>query len=143
MHSNSFKVIHCETNEIGKYHCVRLTDCTVFLRFFSPSSEIIQLYIFGVVLVTETETNVLYTYGFKDFFTTSFYFLICIVVHAVVQEYILDVSVMISLFVYGRPSGSAGSAFCFPYNSVTVRRILFKFGRFRQSFHSVKFQTHS
>ena len=35
-------------------------------------------------------------------------------------------------FVYGRPSGSAGSAFCFPYNSVTVRRILFKFGRFRQ-----------
>ena len=24
------------------------------------------------------------------------------------------------------------SAFCFPYNSVTVRRILFKFGRFRQ-----------
>ena len=22
--------------------------------------------------------------------------------------------------------------FCFPYNSVTVRRILFKFGRFRQ-----------
>ena len=36
------------------------------------------------------------------------------------------------LFVYGRPSGSAGSTFCFPYNSVTVRRILFKFGRFRQ-----------
>ena len=35
-------------------------------------------------------------------------------------------------FVYGRASGSAGSAFCFPYNSVTVRRILFKFGRFRQ-----------
>ena len=36
------------------------------------------------------------------------------------------------LFVYGRPAGSAASAFCFPYNSVTVRRILFKFGRFRQ-----------
>ena len=36
------------------------------------------------------------------------------------------------LFVYGRPSGSAGSAFCFPYNSVTVRQILFKFGSFRQ-----------
>ena len=36
------------------------------------------------------------------------------------------------LFGYGRPSGSAGSAFWFPYNSVTVRRILFKFGRFRQ-----------
>ena len=26
------------------------------------------------------------------------------------------------LFVYGRPSGSAGSAFCFPYNSVTVSK---------------------
>ena len=36
------------------------------------------------------------------------------------------------LFVYGRASGSGGSAFCFPYNSVTVRRILFKFGKFRQ-----------
>ena len=46
--------------------------------------------------------------------------------------------ILVKLFVYGRPSGSAGScgscgsAFCFPYNSVTVRRILFKFGRFRQ-----------
>ena len=42
---------------------------------------------------------------------------------------------LIKLFEYGRASGSAGSggsAFCFPYNSVTVRRILFKFGRFRQ-----------
>ena len=32
-----------------------------------------------------------YTYGLKDIFTTIFYLLICIVVHAVIQEYILDV----------------------------------------------------
>ena len=45
----------------------------------------------------------------------------------------LSVSWLVVIFiVYGRPSGSGGSAFCFPYNSVTVRRILFKFGRFRQ-----------
>ena len=44
----------------------------------------------------------------------------------------IEVSLKGRLFVYGRPSGSASSAFCFPYNSLTVRRILFKFGRFRQ-----------
>ena len=29
-------------------------------------------------------------------------------------------------------TGSTGSAFCFPYNSVTVGQILFKFGRCMQ-----------
>jgi len=37
-----------------------------------------------------------YTYGLKDFFTTIFYVLISIVVHAVIQEYVLDVSVEMS-----------------------------------------------
>ncbi|XP_033727793.1 translocating chain-associated membrane protein 1-like 1 [Pecten maximus] len=32
----------------------------------------------------------LYTYGRKDIFSTLFYLLICIVVHAVIQEYVLD-----------------------------------------------------
>ena len=36
------------------------------------------------------------------------------------------------LFVKRRKSGSASSAFCFPCNSVTVGRILFKFGRCMQ-----------
>ena len=36
------------------------------------------------------------------------------------------------LFVYGKKSGSVGSAFCFPYNSVTLGWILFKFGRCMQ-----------
>ncbi|XP_067118633.1 translocating chain-associated membrane protein 1 [Centruroides vittatus] len=33
---------------------------------------------------------ILYTYGMKDFFVTFFYFLIAIVMHAIVQEYALD-----------------------------------------------------
>ena len=36
------------------------------------------------------------------------------------------------LFEYARESGSAGSAFRFPYNSVTVGQILFTFGRCMQ-----------
>lgn len=35
-------------------------------------------------------TPVLYTYGAKDVALTFFYFLICIVMHAVIQEYLLD-----------------------------------------------------
>lgn len=33
---------------------------------------------------------VLYTYGVKDFCVVFFYFLICIVMHAIIQEYVLD-----------------------------------------------------
>ena len=36
----------------------------------------------------------MYSYGNKDGFTVFFYFLICIVLHAVIQEYLLDVSVI-------------------------------------------------
>ena len=35
----------------------------------------------------------LYTVGRKDVFSMFFYLLICIVIHAVVQEYVLDVSI--------------------------------------------------
>jgi translocating chain-associated membrane protein 1 len=33
-----------------------------------------------------------YTYGWKDVCAVFFYFLICIVMHAIIQEYVLDVS---------------------------------------------------
>lgn len=44
---------------------------------------------------TETESNSVdllthYTYGLKDLCAIFFYFLICIVMHAIIQEYILD-----------------------------------------------------
>ncbi|XP_014246752.1 translocating chain-associated membrane protein 1 isoform X2 [Cimex lectularius] len=39
---------------------------------------------------TGQEFLVRYTYGLKDVCATFFYFLICIVVHAIIQEYILD-----------------------------------------------------
>lgn len=42
----------------------------------------------------------LYTYGAKDAFNIFFYLLICIVIHAVIQEYVLDVSVYVCLLLY-------------------------------------------
>lgn len=33
-----------------------------------------------------------FTYGYKDLCAIFFYFLICIVMHAIIQEYVLDVS---------------------------------------------------
>ncbi|XP_073993372.1 translocating chain-associated membrane protein 1 isoform X3 [Rhodnius prolixus] len=39
---------------------------------------------------TSAESVVRYTYGLKDICVTFFYFLICIVIHAIIQEYILD-----------------------------------------------------
>lgn len=39
-----------------------------------------------------TDSITRYTYGWKDFCAVFFYFLICIVMHAIIQEYILDVS---------------------------------------------------
>ena len=38
------------------------------------------------------EEVTLYTWGKRDVFSVFFYFLICVVIHAVIQEYILDVS---------------------------------------------------
>lgn len=42
----------------------------------------------------EQNQNVLQTYGtgLKDLFAIFFYFLICIIFHAIIQEYALDVS---------------------------------------------------
>lgn len=44
-----------------------------------------------------TDGTTYFTSGWKDICTVFFYFLICIVVHALVQEYILDVSNVSSL----------------------------------------------
>ena len=40
----------------------------------------------------EAPDVVRYTYGWKDICAVFFYFLICIVMHAIIQEYVLDVS---------------------------------------------------
>lgn len=39
------------------------------------------------------ETPYLYTYGWKDLCAIFFYCLICIVMHGIIQEYVLDVSI--------------------------------------------------
>lgn len=49
--------------------------------------------------VNQSETSnqmdpyIKYTYGSKDICAVFFYLLLCIVTHAIVQEYVLDVSI--------------------------------------------------
>lgn len=43
------------------------------------------------------ESRILYHYGFKDVATIFFYTLVAIILHAIVQEYVLDVS-MVTFF---------------------------------------------
>lgn len=62
---------------------------------FQATSPVASLFIalqhnITVNATTETAPTSYYTYGLKDLFTIFFYVLICIVVHAVIQEYILD-----------------------------------------------------
>ena len=53
--------------------------------------------------------------------------------HKVIDYLLFHSSLIVGrLFGCGRKSGSAGSAFRFPYNSVPVGRILFKFGKCMQ-----------
>jgi translocating chain-associated membrane protein 1 len=42
--------------------------------------------------ISEAPEVIRYTYGWKDTCAVFFYFLICIVMHAIIQEYVLDVS---------------------------------------------------
>ena len=55
----------------------------------------INYILFICVLLSDTADNEVtnYTYGMKDSFSVFFYLLIAIVFHAVIQEYVLDVSV--------------------------------------------------
>ncbi|KAL5013825.1 hypothetical protein ScPMuIL_008095 [Solemya velum] len=61
---------------------------------FQATSPVASLFVAMQHNVTVNTTEVLdigfYTYGMKDVFAVFFYVLICIVVHAVIQEYILD-----------------------------------------------------
>jgi translocating chain-associated membrane protein 1 len=40
-----------------------------------------------------TESASLYHYGIKDLATVLFYMLVAIIIHAIIQEYVLDVSI--------------------------------------------------
>jgi translocating chain-associated membrane protein 1 len=44
--------------------------------------------------INEPPEIIRYTYGWKDVCAVFFYFLICIVMHAIIQEYVLDVSLV-------------------------------------------------
>lgn len=44
--------------------------------------------------ISEAPEIIRYTYGWKDVCAVFFYFLICIVMHAIIQEYVLDVSLV-------------------------------------------------
>lgn len=45
-------------------------------------------------VTSEASEMLFYTYGWKDVCAVFFYFLICIVMHAIIQEYVLDVSLV-------------------------------------------------
>ncbi|RWS04976.1 translocating chain-associated membrane protein 1-like protein [Dinothrombium tinctorium] len=62
---------------------------------FQATSPLASLFVAMSHNVTDVfggdeNTPALYTYGLKDFALIFFYFLICIVMHAVIQEYFLD-----------------------------------------------------
>ncbi|CAH1775643.1 unnamed protein product [Owenia fusiformis] len=64
---------------------------------FQATNPVASLFVTMGHNITQNETegatqpeDILYTNGLKDLFSIFFYMLICVVVHAVIQEYILD-----------------------------------------------------
>lgn len=62
--------------------------CLTLTHFFSFNN--FHRYI--AVITTETGQSTLYTYGFDDIFCVTFYSLVCIVLHGLIQQYLLDKS---------------------------------------------------
>lgn len=87
--------------------------CMVFVvgLMFQTSSPLASTFIAPKYNVTETELQqakdasatippILYTYGLKDLCLIFFYMLACIIYHAVIQEYILDVRGVHMIYIY-------------------------------------------
>lgn len=58
--------------------------------FFQATTPLASVFIVLSYNVTDSTTNPLYIPGIRDWACVFFYTLICIVVHAIIQEYILD-----------------------------------------------------
>lgn len=73
-----------------------VTTCYTFIYsfwfLFQATSPLASVFIALQHNVTEPGTIPLYTSGLKDWAAVFFYGLICIVIHAIIQEYGLDVS---------------------------------------------------
>jgi len=71
-------------------HCIMLNFCFA-LQLTSPVSSLFV----NLQYVQASGPNNLQGYGtgLKDLFAIFFYFLICIICHAIIQEYVLDVSI--------------------------------------------------
>lgn len=89
--------------------------CMVFVvgLMFQTSSPLASTFIAPKYNVTEVDLSqqqanaaavppVLYTYGLKDLCLIFFYMLACIIYHAVIQEYILDVIIIQLTYKYLR-----------------------------------------
>ena len=76
-----------------QFACRLLIDKNYWWSKLKNTIHLLIVAIFPFAFFPETADNEVtyYTYGLKDIFTTIFYLLICIVGHAVIQEYILDV----------------------------------------------------
>lgn len=75
----------------------------LLLQITSPVSSLFVALQYGQA--TGQNPNLLQTYGtgIKDLYAVFFYFLICIIFHAIIQEYILDVSytpVLFKMIIY-------------------------------------------
>jgi translocating chain-associated membrane protein 1 len=55
---------------------------------------------YNITELNQTDTPILYMYGWQDITLTLFYSLACIIFHAVIQEYVLDVSKLDFLFFF-------------------------------------------
>jgi translocating chain-associated membrane protein 1 len=79
--------------------------CMVFIigLMFQVTTPLASTFIVPKYNLTELETAtarnpVLYTYGLKDLCLLLFYTITCVIFHAIIQEYVLDVSWPRNLF---------------------------------------------
>lgn len=74
---------------------IKISFFFFFFLSFQLTSPVSSLFVaLQYAQAAEQNQNVLQTYGtgLKDLFAIFFYFLICIIFHAIIQEYVLDVS---------------------------------------------------
>lgn len=71
-----------------------------FFAVFQATSPIVSVFITLQHNVTEAGEIPLYSPGVKDWACVFFYSLICIIIHAIIQEYVLDVSTLYLQYIF-------------------------------------------
>lgn len=80
---------------------MNLSNLIIFRQVTSPWAYMFIAIHHNVTNTTEDPTAVIkYATGWKDACAVFFYFLITIIMHAVLQEYIFDVSISVEYEIY-------------------------------------------